>query len=433
MRLLLQLLALLAALLLVPSGPAPAVAAPVPPVPDEPSLAGRNCGGTSSPNALAGAGLAADGTGWELGGALDAPPTAANQLRPGVAAGPTGQVFYTWQETRGADTGDIFVAALGAAPTSGRRAVRVDDTGTTTVEQAAPSLAVDAGGTLHIVWEDLRGGTRQLYYANSSNAGATWSANTHLTATLPALSHSSPHLVAGPDGNLYLAWDAGNAIYFSRRVAGSWSTPTPIDATPVADRDRPRLLFDGAGRLLAAWEDYRTSAAIYLARLSQPATGSWGVELRASPAGALATQPSLALAPNGTLFLAYQGDPGIFMQSSADGVAWGMARRVDDGDGNAFTNPRIAVDEAGAVHCIWCRLRVNVVADVVAARSLDGGATWTDRATLASTTGTAEPLDLIAGPRALFAAWSDDGSGRPTLHTARWSEAQRVFLPLLRR
>lgn len=429
-------LCLMAVLLVLPAGPTPARSAPALPDPDA-ILAGRNCGGTSKPVGLSR--LAADplgGQGWSLGGPLDAPPVAANQLGPGIAVGPTGQVVYVWQEAPNDDAGNIYAASLTGGPSAGRRAVRVDDTGAARSEQAAPTVAIDSSGAIHAVWEDLRGGAlRRLYYAGSANGGTTWSANVLLTGALPALNHASPHLVAGPGGTLYLAWDGGNTIYFSHRVGGAWSAPAPIHGGPAHDRDLPRLAFDSQGRLLAAWEDRGGAApVINVARLDQPTSGAWGTAVRASPAGASAAQPSLATSDDGSLYLAYNGAPGIFLVASGDGGAsWGPARRVDDGDGNAFTNPRVAVGDDGTVHCVWCRLRVNVVADVLTARSSDGGASWDGRVTLASTTGTAEPLELIAAGDRLYAAWSDDGTGRPTLHTALWSPGTRTFIPLLQR
>lgn len=435
MRLSVPLLCLMAALALVPAAPAPA--APAPPINDGPALDGRNCGGTSKPGALPLARLAAvGGAGWTVGGPVDAPPAASQQLSPSVAVAPGGQVFYAWQESRAGDLGDIFAAPLGAPPPSGRRAVRVDDTGVTAVEQAAPSLAADAAGALHAVWEDLRGGAqRRLFYASSANGGGAWGANTLLTGALPALNHISPHLIAGTGGALYLIWDGGSDIYFSRRSGGSWSAPAPINAPRAIDRDLPRLALDAQGRLFAAWEDRRGAApTIYVARLDSPAGGAWGAEVRAVPAGVSAAQPSLAAGADGALYLAFQGAPGIYIAVSADGGAsWGAPRRVDDGAGNSFTNPRVAVDAEGGVHCIWCQLQVGVIADVLAARSNDGGASWGGRAALASTTGTAEPLDLVAGPGGLYAAWADDGGGRNVLYTARWAPERTLFLPLMRR
>jgi hypothetical protein len=431
------LLTLVGALLLLLMRPAGATAALVAAPDQGPILAGRNCGGTSKPGSLSQAGLAAEGgPGWTLGGALDKPAGIGNQLAPSIAVSPAGGVYYAWQEQRTGDFGDILAAPLAGELGAGRRAVRVDDTGVATVEQASPALAIDGAGRIHAVWEDLRGGAlRRLYYAASTDGGASWGANTPLTGALPGLNHISPHLIAGPGAALYLAWDGGEDIYFSQSAGAAWSAPEPINEPRAVDRDLPRLALDAQGGLVAAWEDRRSlTPAIYVARLAQPGAGEWGGEVRATPVGVSAQWPSLAAGPDGILYLAYQGDPGIFITASADGGAtWGQPQRVDNGIGNAFTNPQVAVDATGGVHCIWCQLTVNVNAAIVAARSIDHGASWGDRATLASTTGTAEPLALAADEVGnIFAAWSDDSAGTTALHTAQWS-GERLYLPLLRR
>lgn len=435
------LLTLVGALFLLLMQPAGTTATTVPTF-DGPVLAGRNCGGTSKPGSLSAAALAATGgPGWTIGGPLDKPATAGNQLAPSIAVSPLGAVYYAWQEQRAGDPGDILAAPLGGQASGGRLAVRVDDTGAAAVEQASPALAIDGSGRLHAVWEDLRGGARRdLYYATSDDEGTSWSTNTPLTGALSSLNHISPHLIAGPGAALYLAWDGGDDIYFSRSTGGAWSTPVPINSDRAVDRDLPRLALDNQGGLVAAWEDHRSpTPAIFVARLAQPDTGDWGDEVRATPLGVSAQQPSLAAAPDGTLYLAYQGDPGIFITASSDGGAtWSEPQRVDDGINSPFltplANPQVAVDAHGGVHCIWCRLRAqDGFADIVAARSTDGGVTWGDRAVLASTTGTAEPLALAADDAGnIFAAWSDDSTVSTALHTAQWSSA-RLFLPLLRR
>jgi hypothetical protein len=433
-------------LLLIASAPAPTSSATITPtILSDAELQGRNCGGTSLLAALTHSGVPNQTGGeWTVGGALDANPAAFFQVRPSVAVAPSGEVFFVWQESRSGDSGDIYAAALGSDLGTSRRAARVDDTGNTAIDQAAPSLAIDSNGILHTVWQDERDGSADLFFASSQNAGRTWSANTAVSATVANQESSEPALLAAPDGSLLLAWRSTalgrSNIFFSRYTDDEWSTAARLnDASQVASRSLPRLTLDGDGGLLAAWEDRRSGdPEIYIAQLNSLG-GEWGDERRISAAGVVAARPDLATAPDGTLYLVYQGESGIFLQRSADrGVTWTTAQRIDDGDGNAFTNPQIAVDANGGVHCIWCRLRTNVVADIVAAYSADGGAAWQAPVILAGTTGTADPLALSAASDGkVYAAWSDDGSGAQQLHSAVWNPVEEprefLYLPLIRR
>jgi hypothetical protein len=158
--------------------------------------------------------------------------------------------------------------------------------------------------------------------------------------------------------------------------------------------------------------------------------------VRATPAAVAAAQPSLAIAPNGAVYLAYQSG-GIFLVRSTDrGATWTAPRRVDDGTLDVLTSPRLAVDADGRVHCIWCELTkapAVIVSRTAVARSADGGASWGGRAVLGTSTETTEPLDLVAAGGAVYAAWSDDSGGGDVIFTARWTQTVAVYLPLLRR
>jgi hypothetical protein len=332
--------------------------------------------------------------------------------------------------------------ALGEAPGAVRRAVRVDDSGPAATEQSQPTLAATPDGRLHAVWQDRRGGAQaHLYYASSADGGASWSANTSITAALGSRSHGEPSLAVTSDGGLALAWRArdasGSVIYYSQRGAAEWGSPLPLSSGPATtERGLPKLILDPQGGLIAAWEDQRAGASeIYTARRASGAA-AWGDDVLSSPRGAVARRPSLGAAPGGALYIAYEGGPGIYLMRSADlGATWGAPRRADDGDGTLFTNPRVAVDRRGGVHCIWCQLKPGVVADIIAARSDDGGASWAGRVPLASSTGTANPLALAADKAGnVHALWTDDrdGGARPQLYGALW-RGNSAFLPLVQR
>jgi hypothetical protein len=416
-------------------------AADPPTIPTEIAPAARNCGGIS----LAARGVAPAASppelGWSLAGPIDAAAT-ASQLRPDAVGDAGGRVYAIWQEQTASDPGNIYAAPLGDAPGGARRAVRVDDSGAAATEQSLPTLAVSPGGQLHAVWQDRRGGAQaHLYYASSADGGASWSANMPVTAALATRSHTEPSLAVASDGGLALAWRArgasGSVIYYSQRGAAGWSAPVPLSSGPVnTERGLPRLAFDREGGLLAAWEDQRAGdSAIYTARRASGAA-AWGADAPASPGGVAARRPSLGAAADGALYIAYEGAPGIYLMRSTDGGAtWGQPRRADDGDGTHFTNPRVAIDARGRVHCIWCQLKPGVVADIIAARSDDGGHSWAGRAPLASSTGTANPLALAVDKAGnVHALWTDDRDNpvRPQLYSAVW-RGNSAFLPFVQR
>ncbi len=416
-------------------------AAPAPPansyIPIE--LAGRDCGGTSRAAAFGLSTLAAAATGgWSNSQAVSTAPGAINQIAPTAAIDSQGRPVIVWQESTARDGGDIV-----ALPAGGQQPVRVDDTGAQAALQSRPTMALGLDGRIHVAWEDLRGPlVSQIYYAVSSDGGATWSANVNLTRRLSSRDHLEPKLLTAPDGSLILAWrsnrssqDGVSDIRVMRNNGAGWSAPLTLnDALAGGPRILPRLAGDGRNGVLVVWEDGRDATpAVYSARLADPA-GAWSSEIRATSLGTFAVRPSLTTAPDGMLYLAYQGDPGIFVQSSSNnGAAWGAAERVDDGNGDKFTDPQIIVDALGGVHCTWCQLQGS--ASIIAARSADGGATWDDRVALASTFGTTDPLGLTTDARGrVYAFWADDRDNplQRRLYSAAW-QAEELFLPLITR
>lgn len=413
---------------------------------DGPVLAGRNCGGTLfvAPGPLGSSGGPAlaeipIGNGWGVARAVDDVDTALSQRAPALALSPSESPLYIWQEANSRDGGDIFVAGTGAGG-SGRRGVRVDDTGNTAVDQHAPTLTVDGKGRAHSVWQDRREGrgfNYDLYHAASNDGGLTWGPNQRVVTPTVRIQPNlvEPSLITGADGAPRLIWRAVGTTrsdIFSSRWDGSWSAPVRVNDNIAAERDRPTLALASDGDLLAAWGDDRGGTSrIYFARqdISGGAT-TWGADVAATPSNINTSRPSLAVAPGGAIYLAYQSGGAIYLIGSADGGAtWSTPKRIDNNTGTA-SNPRLAVDRFGGVHCIWCRLQGS--ADILAARSTNGGQSWPTPTVLASTTGTAEPLALVADDHgSVFAAWSNGDDNDPVIYAAQWS-GPRIFLPLLR-
>lgn len=465
--------ALILALLAIPPAVAPTYAVIAPP--DDPILQGRNCGGTSliyRPEAVEGAGgplltaavgpggatwesdadflpgavagvqvsggglrLAGSAGGWAIDGAFDSAAEAERQFSPAQVVTAQGTRMIAWQENTAQDSGNILFARSDMAQLqSGRRGLRVDDTGLATTPQVSPTLALD-GGTLHAAWADQRSGSlTRIYYASSANGGSSWSANALVHNPGAGINDREPALVAA-GGSLVLAWvraptstSQSVQIFASRRSGGVWGAPVQVSTisgrTPIRSRDNLALVALPGGGVLAAWKDNRfvanqpTSNRIWVARYD-PNSDTWGDNLLASDT-ASAARPGLAVAADGTIHLVWTASGAIRISRSTDnGQSWTPSVRVDDGTSSANTNPRVAVDSEGNVHCVWCQL--GGLAGILAARSTDDGQSWGDRETIASTGGTASAPTINADPAGnVYIAWGNGEDFAETLYTARW-------------
>jgi BNR repeat-containing family member len=131
--------------------------------------------------------------------------------RPDLAVDPSENLHLVWYDENPSLYKIYYKKSTdsGGAWTTAKR-LTYDDGWT-----AYPCLAVDASGTLHLVWENMDG---DLSYRKSANSGSTWTAIQRLTWTVG--SSWDPIMVADPSGNLYLVWSdntPGNReIYFKK-------------------------------------------------------------------------------------------------------------------------------------------------------------------------------------------------------------------------
>jgi hypothetical protein len=187
------------------------------------------------------------------------------------------------------------------------------------------SLAVDAAGTVAIVWEDNRSGRAQVYLAAKPSGeaafpapvavssdrgdayepavaaagrgrwlvvweqdGAVWArvAGGGAMGTPSLLSESGgrqPTLAAGPGGELFAAWsgrveEGGNGVVVARLALKGegidvvWRRPVE-QGTPVAPQLYPALGISGQG-VTVAWEDRRHGhTRLYASRMADPQAG----------------------------------------------------------------------------------------------------------------------------------------------------------------
>lgn len=99
---------------------------------------------------------------------------------------------------------------------------------------ANPSLAVDSGGNINLVWEDSTPGNRDIFFSQSLDAGATFSAPQNLSNN--AGLSSVPLIVADKNGDLNVVWQDAtpgvSQIFFSRFTNKITNHPPVANAGP---------------------------------------------------------------------------------------------------------------------------------------------------------------------------------------------------------
>jgi hypothetical protein len=70
------------------------------------------------------------------------------------------------------------------------------------------ALTSDASGALYALWNSgaANGGPERIYFSSSTTSGATWTARVPVSSAAPGVEHAFPALVAGAAGDVRIGW-----------------------------------------------------------------------------------------------------------------------------------------------------------------------------------------------------------------------------------
>lgn len=301
-----------------------------------------------------------------------------------------------------------------------------------------PSLAVDAGGILHVVRTENRSSPRGVYYSRSSDGGLSWTPTVRVDGVTGNASFAriTVEREAVPiRGRLYVAYQTetgSNAdVWFASSDDGvSWMPPRRIDSAPAGNTSITPSIAASAGRLYAAWADGRDDPFelhVYF-RLSTDGGATWGAETRLS-SSPTNLQPRID-AKGDTIAVAWRellpNGPAIAVARSDDaGASWnsGHASMAPNPTANLLA-PDVFVDDLRVGHVAWIESPGPSLSHAMYAWSHDG-ATWSTpvpvddapmpvRMRQASVSGLAGTIwvawdDDRAGDYDTYASWSTDG------------------------
>jgi len=275
--------------------------------------------------------------------------------------------------------------------------------------QLYPDMASGPDGTLHVVWEDFRNGEYRhgsdIYYANSSDGGQTWSADRRVNDDVPAsAAHRKPHIAVSSAGEVYVVWkdfrNDPNAsdpsktnefsmnpdIYLAKLALGQTSFGVNVlvyDQIDLQDAPDVEVDSDDDGHVFVIWADERN-------------------DLDNCYTGCSSAHDEFDI--DGT-------------QSSNGGGSWSSSNLMVNDDSNfAFiTYPDVVFDPDGALVAVWRDQRSgDSNGDIYYAVSTDYGDSWSTNTRVDHAAGGFDAIwpVVVANPSGkLYALWQDYRNG----------------------
>jgi hypothetical protein len=188
--------------------------------------------------------------------------TSSDQIAIDAAAYKSNIVYTVWMDDREGNW-DIFFTRSTDGGINFDTNVLVNDDSKEAI-QAFPKIAVDSTGTIHAIWQDKRNGDFDIYYAFSTNEGASFSKN-KLIAGNPGSNQTQPSIAIDINDNIYVTYTSENDddsdIYLikSQDEGDTWTSENPVnERIPNTTQFQSSIAVDNSGKIFVVWTDNRT-------------------------------------------------------------------------------------------------------------------------------------------------------------------------------
>jgi hypothetical protein len=308
----------------------------------------------------------------------------AAQKSPSLARDPAGGLHVVWQDVLSSAFWDVFYAYSSNGGASWTAPKKIPHSSSA---YRNPARVVAASATeIYAVWRESAEGEAGdvIIYGRSTNGGANWTLTT-LQSTLPD-AQKTPDITRSTSGTVHVIWAASYAGVFYAR-SSNWATVARIsDVETVQFGDKPRIIAGSGNTVYALWADDRTDdTELYLDR-STDGGATWGTDILVNSGGIGSAQdsPSLAILSNGFLLAVWRDDShrpssgyDLFAARSTNGgVSWSAPVRItNDSAVLDQHDPTLAVGGSGVTHVLW-RQYDEGKPNLFYAYTKDGGLTW---------------------------------------------------------
>lgn len=314
---------------------------------------------------------------------------------------------------------------------------------TATGKQNDPRIISDEKGGAYIMWKDYRAGLPDVYVQRvDRNGNVMWTINGVGACTHPS-DQSTPAICSDMTGGCIVAWsDWRSGIerdLYAQRIDSNgvllWATDGAVVSTKVEREHNERIISDGAGGCIVAWEQQSGAGwDIWAQRLNSTGAAVW-------PAGGLPAVTLPAYRINARIEEDGANGAYIVFQDFRNGMDYDIYAQHFDGSGNRlFGFPGLAISAAvgtqaepkidpditsGGFYTSWVDGRNGSDMDVYAQRINSAGTPmWTANGVpLVATSGNQSAVDILTDPGndGMIATWKDRRSGNYDIYAQRLS------------
>ncbi|MCO4760192.1 MAG: hypothetical protein KC502_01730 [Myxococcales bacterium] len=344
-------------------------------------------------------------------------------VNPFISPARNNQFYVSWVQK----SGDLMLnwEAPGSCKTE-KGPMQVNKTKGDVYYWGGIAVVSDTAGNFYAVWESK---TKNADISIAwSTSGKDFSAPMEVVSTStngqdPALLVVSPGVVHAawrghhPTKKQYDPYFATNVDLFKNKPFGK-GVPLQDDA---AQDDQVAIARDSKGNLYYAWQSH--DGDMFAAK-STDGGKTWTKPVQVNDVKEKANVGKgtfLVVTPDDRVVLMWSdtrkkksgNENDVFADSSADGLTWGKDVQVNDNDARYQQDPSMAVGTGakckGAIYAVWQDFRHKKSYDVYAARSIDGGLTWSKNEAIAKDLAEDEMNPAIAVDKGcvIGVAWRD--------------------------
>jgi len=322
-----------------------------------------------------------------------------------------GGVIVAWIDYRSFASYDIYAQRINAAgslqwPSGGVPVC------TAAGDQTNASVVADASGGAIVTWHDYRSGTADIYAQRVSSAGtALWTANGVVLCNATG-SQLSPLAATDGAGGMIAAWQdsrAGNVDVYAQRITASGIVQWAANGVNLmtafganVNQYVSGIVSDGAGGAIATWQDYRYgNYDVFANRVSSTGVVMW-TTFGAQFTGLAADQLSTTIVTDGAggaIIGWYDSSQNIYAgRVDAAGIPmWASEGVAICTAPNQQTDPVMVSDGAGGAIVSWRDRRSGVDNDIYAQHISAAGVTqWTPNGVAVCTAVADQSIPVVA-------------------------------------